>query len=121
MPDNVETWQLVVGLVTGVGIAAASGFRVFLPLLARALAAVSFFLACAVRFWRKGPILLKRSIMAASSGTVFQAAWSPASSERRCFSRFSGAERISSAALSSAAWVSSPEAWSGWDKRQRSE
>jgi hypothetical protein len=39
MPDNVETWQLVVGLVTGVGIAAASGFRVFLPLLAMALAA----------------------------------------------------------------------------------
>lgn len=39
MPDNVETWQLIVGLVSGVGIAAATGFRVFLPLLAMALAA----------------------------------------------------------------------------------
>jgi hypothetical protein len=39
MPDNIETWQLIVGLVSGVGIAAATGIRVFLPLLAMALAA----------------------------------------------------------------------------------
>lgn len=39
MSDNVETWQLIVGLISGVGIAAAAGFRVFLPLLAMALAA----------------------------------------------------------------------------------
>jgi Domain of unknown function (DUF4126) len=39
MPDNVEPWQVMVGVVTGVGIAAATGFRVFLPLLVMALAA----------------------------------------------------------------------------------